>query len=165
MNERIRKSVCDLNQNDLHQFPVWEFCLDEEGEEGQDETTVRPYQAHGPLDSSLGMFIVRAVFSLADGSKMIGYLTPGVQGDYSISTVQPIIITETGQVGFWFGCAIPRAATVAESYRAVGKQGPAAVFPLHFEADVELLDRPVQGILTGFMYYSDWQSEEVQQTV
>jgi len=164
MDGRIRKQVYELTQDDLHVFPVWEFCLDEEGEDGQDEATVRPYQMQGPINPSVGMFVVRAAFSLADGSKLNGYLTPGVQGDYSISTVQPIIITDAGQVGFWCGCAVPDRATVAKSYGALGKQGPTAVFPLRFESQVELLDGCVRGVLTGFMYYSDWQSEEVGET-
>ncbi len=165
MSERVRKSVCELTQDDLRQFPVWEFCLDEEGVNGQDEETVRPFQMQGPLDASLGMFIVRATFSLADGSTMSGYLTPGVQGNDSIGTVQPTVITDVGQVGFWFGCAAPNAETVAKCYAALGKHGPAAVFPLHFESQVELRGRPVQGILTGFMYFTNWQGNEVREII
>jgi hypothetical protein len=165
MSERIRKSVCELTLADLRDFPVWEFCLDEEGVNGQDEETVRPLPIHGPLDASLGMFLVRAAFRCADGSTMSGYLTPAVHRDYSIGIVQPIIITDVGQVGIWFGCAVPDAATVARSYAAMGKNGPAAVFPLHYESQVELLGGPLEGVLTGFMFFADWHGNEIREVV
>src|SRR5262252_1978828 len=47
--KRVRKQVFDLTVEDLDRYPVWEFALDEEGDEGQDEATVRPYEPHGPL--------------------------------------------------------------------------------------------------------------------
>ncbi len=47
---RIRKQVYELTVDDLDRHPVWEFALDEEGEEGQDEATVRPYEPQGVLD-------------------------------------------------------------------------------------------------------------------
>jgi hypothetical protein len=95
--------VVDLTLKDLATSSIWEFALDEEGVEGQDETTVRPYAADGLLDSSAGMFVVRARFVLADGTLMSGYLTPPVQGQAGLSTFQPIIITPDGQVVFWCG--------------------------------------------------------------
>jgi hypothetical protein len=45
---RVRKQVYDLTVADLEQHAVWEFALDEEGEEGQDEATIRPYESRGP---------------------------------------------------------------------------------------------------------------------
>ena len=40
--ERIRKQVYLLTVEDLNDHPLWEFCPDEEGEEDQDEATVKP---------------------------------------------------------------------------------------------------------------------------
>jgi len=37
-----RKPVVEIALQDLMQFPVWEFAIDEEGIEGQDETWIRP---------------------------------------------------------------------------------------------------------------------------
>ena len=56
----IRKAVSELSTRDLEAHPVWEFALDEEGQEGKDETTVRPYLLPDELDPSAGMFVVRA---------------------------------------------------------------------------------------------------------
>src|SRR5580765_5204572 len=98
MERRIRKQVYELSLQDLHSSPVWEFALDEEGAEGQDEATVRPYEISGPIDPAEGMFIIRAAFILRDGTKMVGYLTPPFQGDGTLGTLQPVIITKDGQV-------------------------------------------------------------------
>ena len=51
---KIRKQVYELTVDDFTEFPVWEFALDEEGEENQDEATVRPSTAPLPLDCSDG---------------------------------------------------------------------------------------------------------------
>lgn len=67
---KIRKQVYELTLDDLRKSPVWEFALDEEGEEGQDEATVRPCEIPAPLDPADGPFIIRALFTLADGAQM-----------------------------------------------------------------------------------------------
>lgn len=36
------KSLDDITLEDVLKFPIWEWALDEEGEEGQDETWQRP---------------------------------------------------------------------------------------------------------------------------
>jgi hypothetical protein len=71
----VRRQVYELTLDDLGNSPVWEFRLDEKDEKGQDESTVRPHTASGPLDPADRMFLVRAAFTLADGSRMQGYLT------------------------------------------------------------------------------------------
>lgn len=154
----LRKSVVDLTVADFDRFPVWEFALDEEGEEGQDETTVRPYPLTGDLDPAAGMFVVRARFRLADSTEMSGYLTPPVQGDSSLGTLQPIIITGEGQVLFWWGAIEPPRSHVAASYRRLGKALPSHVFPLEFSSDVPMIGGPVRGQLPGFLLLEDWQS-------
>jgi hypothetical protein len=40
-----RKPIDQITVADLVDFPIWEFCLDEEGVEGMDETWVRPLAA------------------------------------------------------------------------------------------------------------------------
>ena len=70
---KIRKQVYDLAVSDLENHPIWEFALDEEGEDGQDEATVRPWEGGEPLNPADGMFVVRATFELADGTRLVGY--------------------------------------------------------------------------------------------
>src|SRR5687767_12311022 len=79
----VRKQVYELTLRDLQTFPVWEFRVDE-AEEDQDESTVQPHIVPGPLDPADRMFIVRTIFTLADGSKMCGYCAPPGRDDVSI---------------------------------------------------------------------------------
>jgi hypothetical protein len=149
---KLRKQVYKITLTDLAQFPVWEFALDEEGEDGQDEATVRPYQYSPPLDPNDGMFVVKAIFTLADGTQLEGYLTPPVQGQNDIGTLQPIIITERGQVSFWYGIQEPNSEEINKMYRMLGKNA-SQVFPLRFKSAVEILDGDIEGILEGFLFF------------
>lgn len=106
---KIRKQVYELASTDFEEHPIWEFASDEEGEEDQDEATVRPWEGGEPLDPADGMFVVRANFVLADGTSIAGYVTPPVQGDASIGTIQPILLTPRGQVALWCGAIAPTA--------------------------------------------------------
>lgn len=155
---RIRKSVAALTNADLIASAVWEFALDEEGDEGQDETTVRPYLSAGALDPSMGMFVVRARFQLADLTAMWGYLTPAVQGDDSLGTLQPVIVSSAGQVLFWLGSLGATPDDIAASYDRLGKKSSTQVFPIQFSSDVAILGGPVQSQLPGFLVLEDWKS-------
>lgn len=148
---KIRKQVYDLTLADIERFPVWEFALDEERAEGQDEATARPYHYTPPLNPNDGMFVVRADFALADGTLMEGYLTPAVQRVSNIGTFQPVIITKQGQVAFWFGIFEPDSGMISQNYRLLGKDA-SQVFPTRFKSAVEILGGPIEGKLEGFLY-------------
>jgi hypothetical protein len=95
------------------QFPAWEYALDEEAVGGQDARTVRPYQVPPPLDLHRSYFIVRASFYLADGTQMKGYIKPRKLGNSGFMStlipydLQPIIVTEQGQLHFCYGVSRP----------------------------------------------------------
>ncbi len=161
---KIRKQVYELTLEDLSEFPVWEFSLDEEGEEGRDECTVRPYTVSGPLDPADRMFVVRAVFTLADGSRMQGYLTPPVRGDDSVGTLQPIIVTDRGQVRFWCGTMAPDSKRLAHSYELLGKDAR-HVFPVQFQSEVELVSGRARGSVPGFLVVEDFQTRKTRTVV
>jgi hypothetical protein len=154
---QIRKQDCDLVLDDLAKFPVWEFALDEEGHEDQDERTVRPYFASPPLDQGQAYLIVRASFYLADGTQMIGYIKPLELGDASMLTplipadMNPIIITQQGHVAFWYGASQPDSEEISRNYAILNKR-PQEVFPIRFASDVEVLNSIVDGVLEGFLY-------------
>lgn len=154
---RVRKQVYELTLRDLSTFPVWEFRLDPEGEEGRDESTVRPYSALGPLDPADGMFVVRAVFTLADGSRMCGYFTPPGRDDDGMGILQPIIVTDRGQVRLWCGTTTPGPKRLGQNYELLGKD-PKQVFPLQFESDVDLHRGLVKGSVSGFLVLKDFQT-------
>jgi hypothetical protein len=152
---KIRKQFCDLTLDDVRKLPVWEFALDEEGEEGQDEATVRPCETSGALDPSDGPFIVRAAFTLADGTQMHGCLTTPTSADDDLGTLQPVIIGERGQVFFWHGVIAPDDQSLAESYEKLGRDA-ARAFPIQVVSDVELVGGPVRATIPGFLVLEDW---------
>jgi hypothetical protein len=148
---RIRKQVYELTVEDFDQHPVWEYALDEEGEEGQDEATVRPHSVAGPVDPADGMVIVKARFTLADGTSMPGYLTPPSPDSGGLGTIQPQIITQRGQVPFWCGAFRPTSEVLAQNYDRLERTAD-RVFPLRFTSEIEIVGGPVVGVLNGFQY-------------
>jgi hypothetical protein len=107
------------------------------------------------------MFVVRAVFTLADGSKMRGYCSPPLQGDDSIGILQPIIVTNRGQVRFWCGTTEPDSKRLARNYEWLGKDA-GRLFPVHFESEVELVGGPVRGSMPGFLVLEDFQTRKAR---
>jgi hypothetical protein len=148
---KIRKQVYDLKVEDLEQNPVWEFALDEEGIDGQDEATVRPVSIRGIVDPAEGMVVVRAGFTLADGTIMYGYLTPPTAEFGGLGTIQPQIITPLGQVSFWCGILKPTKKDLARRYEQLARTAE-KVFPVRFQSDVQVAGGPVSGVLDGFAY-------------
>jgi hypothetical protein len=160
----IRKQIHELTPHDLKAFPIWEFNLDETAGSGQDELTVRPCIASEPLDPTDRMFVVRAMFTLADGSTMEGYFTPPGRGDAGVGALQPIIVTDQGQVRFWCGTSAPGPKRLARSYKLLGKAAE-QIFPLQFESEVELAAGPVTGIVPGFLVMEDFQTRRARTVI
>jgi len=161
---KIRKQVYELTVDDVRQRPVWEFALDEEGEEGQDEATVRPCDISGAVDPSDGPFIVRAAFTLADGTQMHGCFTTPTSDDDGLSTLQPVIISERGQVLFWHGVIAPDAQSLAESYGKLGRDA-ARAFPIQVVSDVELVGGPIRATIPGFLVLEDWKTGKTRTVI
>jgi hypothetical protein len=145
----MRKQVYDLTIADFDAAPVWEFASDEEEVLGQDEATVRPYEASFPLDIGHGGLVVRAVFTLADGTTLRGYLSPQPMPLRRPGYLQPVIICSGGQVNFWNGMRRPTQQQMMDTLAKLAK-GAAQVFPVEYRSDVELLGGPIAGTLPGF---------------
>jgi hypothetical protein len=152
----MRKQVYELVEADLAREPVWEFALDEEGEEGQDEATVRPVAAADVA----GQCIVRATFELADGTVFFGYVSPTPAGD-DLGSLQPVILTSAGQVSFWRGMLEPSKEDLNLAYSRLGKSMSAVVFPVRFKADVAEFAE-TQGTIPGFVVLTDFETNEIQ---
>jgi hypothetical protein len=155
---KIRKQVYNLTVADLSEHPVWEFAEDEEGAEGQDEATVRPLVASTPLDPNAGNCIVRARFTLADGTRLVGYFTP-CRDQNDLGRVQPQIITDRGQVPFWMGIA---RADVAPLYAKLGKSAD-QTFPVSFESDFPLVGKTIKGTIPAFLRLEDLASGRIKE--
>jgi len=154
----IRKQVVDLRSSDLERYAIWEFALDEEGEEGQDEETVKPRPDLEVADPRNGLFVVRAGLTAADGTPFAGFVTPN--DDLHIRFVQPTIVTDAGHVRFWFGIVTPSRATLDESYRALGKTAD-ELFPLRYRARVDCAGADPAGELPGFQHYEAGRTDRV----
>lgn len=70
---KTRKPIDHLTTSDFLAFPVWEYALDEEGEEGRDETWVRPLNTQ---TVPLGQYSlqVAADFRAASGQSYSGFV-------------------------------------------------------------------------------------------
>ena len=158
----VRKSVIEISRRDLDECPVWEFASDEEDIQGQDETTVRPFIVSGELDPSAGMLVVRTRFQLADGTEMTGYLTPRVPPDNGLDSLQPVIVTDDGQVLFWWGVIEPGPAELNDLYRRLGKASQSEVFPIRFASDVPIAGGPLLGEVPGFMVLEDLRTNRIR---
>ena len=151
----------NLTLADLMIYPAWEYALDEEYVEGQDEKTVRPYLALPPLDLKNAYFLVRASFVLTDGTTCKGYFKPKpvdrVDVDNFMSVIvpydlSPIIILGEEHIHFQYGSEKPDLKEMQRVYFQFSKKSY-EVFPIKFSSDVEVLNSVHQGILDGFMYF------------
>jgi len=154
----IRKQVYELRPDDLATASIWEFALDEEGLPGQDEATVKPRADLERADPGDGLFVVRAEFVSADGTRFDGYVSP--QHEAELGWIQPTVVTMTGQVGFWLGAFPPRPGHLDEAYAIVGKTA-GELFPIRYRAVVEHGGVPLEGELDGFMHLESVRSENV----
>jgi len=146
---RVRQ-VYELTIEDLEQYPIWEHALDEEGEENQDEATVKPRPDLKEADPGEGMFIVRAEMTAKDGTRYCGYCYPDRQ-DSSLGMIQPQIVTEKGQVLFWFGLIKPEEDKIRRYYDLLGKTSD-QLFPLRFKALVPTKGVGLDGFVPSFLY-------------
>ena len=155
---RIRKQVGELKPADLARFSIWEFALDEEGEPGQDEETVKPRPDLEAVDPAAGRFIVRAEFVAQDGTRFDGYVT-AAEEDH-VGYVQPTIVTDRGQVGFWYGAFAPTRGELERDYQILGKAA-ADLFPLRYRALVPSYGPRLEGRVPAFLHYASVEDERI----
>ena len=79
-----RKPIDQITVPDLVEFPIWEFCLDEEGVEGMDETWVRPLAAAAVPNGAYSLSVA-AEFETASGLRVNGLVGVTTAGEVEIS--------------------------------------------------------------------------------
>jgi hypothetical protein len=156
--KRVRKQFYELTPTDLEQFPVWEWCLDEEGVAGQDEATVRPFA--GPQAANPWPGIVAAEFTFADGGTLTGYLTPFSESEVPPGNVHPVVVTDRGQVPFWLGTLPPEPAWVAKCYGILGRSAP-DVFPVRFRSIAPSMVGVTSGSINGFLQLRSFRDQSI----
>jgi hypothetical protein len=147
----LRKQVSELTSSDLERYPVWEFALDEEGEEGQDEETVKPRPDLREVDPGAGTFVVKTRFHAREGTPFRGYLTVSGRRKHDLGDAQPVIVDGPKQILFWFGIVEPTRSQVDESYTLIGKSAE-ELFPLSFEPEVPIRGARLPLTIPGFLY-------------
>ncbi len=141
----MRKQLYELELSDLKEYPIWEFSLDEEGTDGQDEETVRPHSID-TFDFQ-STFICLAKFTLADGTVLEGYVSPERDLEFS----QPLIYIQDSGVVFWFGIVKPTDEEITEMKTLLG--GPDKdIFPIKWETPFLKDGIPHEGLVDGFNY-------------
>ena len=161
--EPLLRQFGELHPQDFVHHPVWVNChiIDYNAPwyEKTDEETFRPWNKALPVDPAEAMFLVSALFSLADGTEMHGFITPQNQNDYggktNLGIIQPQMFLPAGnRVAFWFGILTPPPWEISSFYAVLGKSKQ-EVFPIAFETIEGLAKGIVSGSVPGFCSISD----------
>ena len=146
----------DLTPAHFDRHPVWMAChiadYEEPWYDETDEETFRPHGGPLPADASEGMMLARADFTLADGTRLTGFLTPAVEEDPigPLGIMQPQLFLPDGMLGgFWEGRIARDAAAHEAFYRALGKTA-ADVFPVRCAVQPGLATGVTACVLEGF---------------
>jgi hypothetical protein len=129
-----RKPIDQITVEDLVDFPIWEFCLDEEGVEGMDETWVRPLAA-AAVPNEYYALSVAAEFETASGLRVNGLIgVTTIAGEVEIA--YPVLLFD-GKYLF-----VPSQHDNDEKLRRAitDALGPSPVFPLRYRLGV-----PIEG--------------------
>jgi hypothetical protein len=132
------KRLADLTIEDLTAAPVWRY----EGGSGEDAVVVaesRDYLSR--MDDEV--FLASTDFILPDSERHLGFCFP--VDDAGLDYLQPVIVTGSGQVRFWFERALP-PEDLSRQWSALGKKGE-EVFPIHFSCRVPVDGRTVAGVI------------------
>jgi hypothetical protein len=130
------KRLVDLVADDLDSSPVWRY----EGGSGS-LAIVTPSRRTALSQNDDEIFLAATDFELFDGSSHFGFCFPA--DDSGIDYLQPVIVSPSGQVCFWFdGPASPE--TLIRQWKLIGKE-PKNVFPVAFRCLVPVDGRTVAG--------------------
>lgn len=127
---KTRKPIGELTADDFVAFPIWEFALDDEGVEGQDETWVRPVPERivGKGRYSLS---VAADFQTPSGLDIPGFIDVGTAEGVEVGSA--VLLPDGAYVVVEAGDAAGRRATSVALGLAV-KQ----TFPLTYALRVRI---------------------------
>ena len=130
------KRLVELTVQDLADQPVWRY----EGGTGSD-ALVAPAPRHPLSQADDEVFLAATEFVLSDSTRHLGFCFPA--DDTGIDYLQPVIVSDSGHVAFWFDApASPEA--LARQWKAFGKK-PEDIFPVTFRCLVEVDGRTVTG--------------------
>jgi len=130
------KRLADLTVDDLRTRPVWRY----EGGSGADAVVVAS-RRRSLSQQDDEIFLAATEFELADSDRRFGFCFPA--DDAGLDYLQPVIVTPSGHVSFWFDGPLPPDLLTVQS-RALGKE-PREILPLTFRCLVPVDGRIVSG--------------------
>jgi hypothetical protein len=156
----IRRYEYELTIEDILEYPVWEFAFGEES----DIIKIKPLSDESQMDINLNRLIVRATFIFVTGLKKTGYIKPintidTFMGHLSPVDLLPVILTENGQVDFWYGSHKPKRKLLRRNYELLGSQ-PNEIFPITVKSDIKVINGVDNGIIEGFLYCNEEDVED-----
>ena len=134
------KRLTDLNLSDLTKFKVWETWTDTGIE------YVRPSTKKEVFEESNIVYIVLTEFTAQNGKKYLGFCSP--QDTSALDYIQPIIISENGQVEFWKNSGW----TKDDKKVALTKLGITNkdLFPIHYRTKIKSNNEFYNGTIEDF---------------
>ena len=130
------KRLVDLTIEDLAANPVWRY----EGGAG-DKAVAAPVRRDSLSQADDEIFLATTEFELFDTARHSGYCFPA--DGSSIDYLQPVIVTRSGHVAFWFD-EPPAPAILSKQWAALGKE-PRDVFPIAFRCLVPVDGQTISG--------------------
>ncbi len=149
--QRIRKQMFDLSAEDFGQCAVWEFCLDEETLDGQDETTVHPTALIDLPANSMGLFLVAADVVFGDGTRGFGRL---FSDEHDVISACPAVFIGNKKVQFQIPGSLTddKAEECKERYYTDIGMDRQSIFPISFKSQIPVAGRPMSFVLDGFIF-------------
>lgn len=160
MVRRIRKQLNKLSVADFEAHACWEYASDEEGQESEDECTVRPL-ALSELANATHQVFVQAAFFFPNGRVRLGLVTLNA-GDEP-SGHQPALFGTDGLFAFYRGAIEPKRSEVKRFVAAIKKISPCP-FPVRYvSALFGSTGEPLAtGTLDGLYWLVNWQTGELR---
>ena len=126
-----RKPVQEISLEDLQTFPIWEFALDEEGEDGQDETWIQPVATESVPSGSYSQIVAASFSPCAFTRVFLGFMiVTTARGQFE---AQAGAVVTADDYFFIPSSQPPSSEAEREAFaRALGV-APAQMFPLAFE--------------------------------
>jgi len=146
---KIRVQFDDFELKHFDIAPIWEFAIDEEGEEGQDETTLRPIFDATIADPADGLCIVKVEFQTSSGKIYFGLCSPAF--DFKFGEIQPCMFTDKGILSFWCGMMKPERLQIENLY-AQFEETKDTLFPIKFKSLTKSKGAALEGQIDGFMF-------------
>jgi PilZ domain len=134
------KRLGELTIEDLTSSPVWRY----EGGSG-DAALVSPARRRSLSQTDDEIFLAATEFDLSDSTRHGGFCFPA-EGS-GIDYLQPVIVTRTGHVTFWFERPAS-AETLAKQWRALDREAK-RIFPVAFRCLVPVDGKVVAGRIEG----------------